>query len=110
MDARCLRFLAIGVLLLGLLSGCAASVASKGDLGGLPTAEHPEYMAHPLRVIALGFHFAGNVGQYLVMEPGYFLLAPIPEAVGLSLEERRYLDQRKEAWRSYFAGERPFVQ
>jgi hypothetical protein len=30
--------------------------------------------------------------------------------VGLSLEERRYLDQRQEAWRQYLAGERPAVQ
>jgi hypothetical protein len=110
MDTRCLRILAIGVLLLGLLSGCAATAASRADLGGLPNADHPEYMVHPLRVVGLGFYFVGNLGQYLVLEPGYFLLAPIPEAVGLSLEERRYLAQRKEAWSGYLAGERPYMQ
>jgi hypothetical protein len=37
-------------------------------------------------------------------------MAPVPQAFGLSLEERRYLEQREEAWRLYFAGERPLVQ
>jgi hypothetical protein len=99
-----------GVILASLLSGCAATVASQEDLGGLPRADHPEYMAHPLRLIALGLHGVGNLTQYAVVEPFYLFLAPVPELVGLSLEERRYLDQRKEAWRQYLAGERPAVQ
>jgi hypothetical protein len=107
---RSLRILAVGVILGSLLSGCAATVASQEDLGGLPRADHPEYMIHPLRMVALGFNFVGNFTQYMVAEPFYFFLAPVPELVGLSLEERRYLDQRKEAWRQYLAGERPAVQ
>jgi len=110
MMTRSLRILAIGVVLVSLLGGCAATAASREDLGGLPTADHPEYLAHPLRMITLGFHFVGNFTQYVAVEPFYFLLAPVPELVGLSLEERRYLDQRKEAWRQYLAGERPAVQ
>ena len=109
MKTRCLRFLAIGVMLLGVLSGCATT-ASRGDLVGLPNAGNPEYMAHPLRVVALPVHFVGNLLQYMVVEPISFLLAPVPEAVGLSLEEQRYIEQRQEAWRQYFAGERRMVQ
>ena len=110
MRKRCLGMLAIGVLLVSVLAGCTTTAASREDLGGLPRAEYPEYMAHPLRMISLGFHFAGNIAQYTAAEPFYFLLAPVPELVGLSLEERRYLEERKEAWRGYFAGERPAVQ
>ncbi len=33
-----------------------------------------------------------------------------PEAVGLSLDERGYLQNRQEAWRQWLAGERPAVQ
>jgi len=110
MMTRSLRILAVGVILVSLLSGCAATVASQEDLGGLPRADHPEYMIHPLRMIALSFNFVGNLTQYMAVEPFYFFLAPMPELVGLSLEERRYLDQRQEAWRQYLAGERPAVQ
>ncbi len=110
MRKRCLGMLAIGVLLVSVLAGCTTTAASREDLGGLPRAEYPEYMAHPLRVIALAFHSTGNVLQYSLAEPFYFLISPVPEFVGLSLEERRYLDERKEAWRGYFAGERPAVQ
>lgn len=110
MKTRWLGTLAIGLLLVGVLAGCTTTIASREDLGGLPRADSPEYMMHPLRLIALGFHVAGNVAQYTVAEPFYVLLAPVPELVGLSLEERRYIEQRKEAWRGYLAGERPAVQ
>ena len=110
MMTRSLRILAVGVILVSLLSGCAATVASQEDLGGLPRADHPEYMIHPLRLIALGINSFGYFTQYVIVEPLYFFLAPVPELVGLSLEERRYLDQRQEAWRQYLAGERPAVQ
>jgi len=109
METRCLRFLAVGVVLLGVLSGCATT-AGRDDLLGLPNAANPEYQAHPFRVIALPVHFVGNLVQYLVVEPISFFLAPVPEAVGLSLEEQRYIEQRQEAWRQYFAGERRMVQ
>lgn len=110
METRFLRILAIGLVLGGLLAGCATT-ASRQDLGGVPTAENPDYVAHPLRMISLGIHFAGNVAQYVAVEPFYFLLnATGPQAVGLSLEERRYLEQRQEAWRQYLAGERGLLQ
>jgi hypothetical protein len=111
MMTPCLRVLAIGVLLVGLLAGCATSAANREDLGGLVRAENPEYFAHPLRVIGLGFHAVGNVAQYTVVEPFYFLFAaPVPEFVGLSLEERRYLAERQEAWGQYWSGERPAIR
>jgi hypothetical protein len=109
METRSLRFLAIGLLLAGLLAGCAMT-AGREDLGGLPNAEQPDYMVHPLRLIALPLTLAGNILQYTLEEPAYFLLLPVPEAVGLSLEEQRYLAQRQEAWRQYFAAERKLVQ
>jgi hypothetical protein len=110
MRTRWLGMLAIGVLLVGALAGCSATAASREDLGGLPNVDHPEYMTHPLRLIALGAQVIGNVTQYAMVEPFYFLLSPTPEVTGLSLEERRYLDQRKEAWRQYFSGKRPVIQ
>jgi hypothetical protein len=110
MKTRWLGTLAISLLLVGMLAGCTTTAASREDLGGLPRADSPEYMAHPLRLMALGFNFAGSVAQYTAVEPFYFLLAPVPEAVGLSLEERRYIEQRREPWRGYLAGERPAMQ
>lgn len=109
METRCLRILAVGLLTVGLLAGCATT-AMRQDLGGLVKAENPEYLAHPLRIILLGVNFAGNIAQYMAIEPFYFALSPVPEAVGLSLEERRYIEQREEAWRQYFTGQRPLVQ
>ncbi len=112
MRKRCLGILAIGVLLMSVLAGCTTTVASREDLGGLPRAEYPEYMTHPLRVIALPSHAVGSVAQYTLAEPIYFLLSlgPVPEFVGLSLEERRYIEDRKEAWRGYFARKPPAEQ
>ena len=109
MDTRYLRILVVGLLAVGLLSGCATTVGRQ-DFGGFPNAEHPEYLAHPFRMIALGVHFGGNILQYAFVEPFYFLLTPVPEAVGLSLDERGYLENRQEAWRQWLAGERPAVQ
>ena len=106
MKRRSLRVLAIGALVVGLLAGCATQAANREDLGGLVRGENPEYFMHPLRVIGLVFHAGGNSVQYGLMEPAYFLLAaPVPEFVGLSLEERRYLAERQEAWRTYLAAE-----
>lgn len=106
MKTRCLRVLAIGVLSVGLLAGCASQAANREDLGGMVRGDNPEYFMHPLRLIAQGAHMAGNIVQYGMMEPGYFFLAaPLPEFVGLSLEERRYLAERQEAWGKYLAGE-----
>ena len=109
-ECRRLGTLAVALLLVGVLAGCTTPAASREDLGGLPRAEYPEYMWHPLRLIALGLHAAGNVAQYTAAEPFYFLLAPTPEFVGLSLEERRYLEERHEAWRGYWEGEGPALQ
>jgi len=106
---RSLRFLAITILLAGVLAGCA-TMTSRTELGGLPNADHPEYMVHPLRLIALPFHAVGTIMRYAVVEPFYFALSPTPDFVGLSMEERRQIDQRGEAWSKYFAGERPLVQ
>ena len=110
MKTRGLGILVVGILLVGLLAGCTTTAASRVDLGGLPNADHPEYMTHPLRLISAGLNVVGNVMQYTLVEPTFFVLAPVPELVGLSLEERRYLEQRREAWRQYLAGERPAVQ
>lgn len=103
MKTRCLRVLTIGALLVGLLAGCATPAANREDLGGLVRGDNPEYFLHPLRVIALGFNAAGYGIQYGVVEPVYFLLlpGPVPEIVGLSLEERRYLEGRRDAWTSW---------
>jgi hypothetical protein len=109
MTTRRLRILMVGMLCVGLLAGCATT-ANREDSGGLVRAENPEYLGHPLRIIALGFNAVGNVLQYGALEPFYFLLAPLPEFYGLSVEEQRYLHQRQEAWRQYLAGERPAVQ
>lgn len=109
METRFLRILATGLVLVGLLAGCATT-ASRLEVSGLPTSEHSDYLAHPLRMISLGFYFAGNVTQYVAVEPFFFLMNTGPEVVGLSLEERRYLEQRQEAWRQYLSGERGPVE
>lgn len=109
MKTRSLRVLAIGVLVVGLLAGCATPAANREDLGGLVRGDNPEYFSHPLRVIALGFNAVGYGFQYGLVEPLYMLLLPTPvsEVVGLSLEERRYLAEREEAWRTYKMVEEP---
>lgn len=104
MGRRAVQFVLMGVLV--VLAGCATT---RVEQSGLPNAEHPEYLANPFRLVALPLHLAGNALQYGVVEPLYFLLAPVPEAVGLSLEEQRYLAERQEAWRQWLAGERPAV-
>ncbi len=109
MNAPFLRTLAIGVLLASLLVGCATPVVRQ-DTMGVPNAENPEYLGHPLRMLALGVNLGGNLIQYGLVEPFYFALTPVPEAVGLSLEERAYLAEREKAWRQYWTGERPAVR
>ncbi len=98
------RILAIGLLFV-VLSGCATT--SQVSLEGVPNAEHPEYLGHPFRVVALPLHAVGNLLQYGVVEPIYFALLPIHDVVGLSVEEQRYLEQRKEAWGQTLRRERP---
>ena len=110
MQKRWLGTLGISLLLAGLLAGCTTMAASREDLGGLPRADTPEYMMHPLRLLSLGANMVGSIAQYAVAEPIYFGLSPVPEFAGLSLEERRYLEEREEAWRGYFSGERPAIQ
>ena len=111
MRKRCLGMLAIGLLLASVLVGCTTTAASRENVG-LPTVENPEYMMHPLRLIALPSNAVGNVAQYILADPLYFLLSlgPTPEFVGLSLEERAYIAQRKEAWRETFTHKRPVEQ
>jgi hypothetical protein len=106
MRTRILAILMAGLLGIGLLSGCATT--TREDLGGMVRGENSEYFAHPLRIVALGTHLGGNILQYGVMEPVYLLIvAPIPDAWGLTLEERRYWETRHEEWAKYLAGERP---
>lgn len=109
MRTRCVQVLAIGLLVVGLLAGCATPAANREDLGGLVRGDNPEYFMHPLRVIGLGFYAAGYGIQYGLVEPAYMLLLPLPSAeiVGLSLEERRYLVERQEAWATYKMSEEP---
>jgi len=101
MRTRLAAVLAV-LTLAGALAGCASS-AARYDYSGLPTAQNPEYLAHPFRLVALAGHAAGNVLQYGVIEPFYFLLTPIPDVVGLSPEEQRYLAMEKEAYRATFS-------
>ena len=96
MRMRCGRALMVGLLVAGLLSACAATVAQ--NTGGLSTAENPEYLAHPFRLVALGLYFTGNVLRYAVVEPFYFAMNTVPDAVGLEPDEQQYLKDRQEAW------------
>jgi hypothetical protein len=91
----------IGLVLSGLLSGCATTISRQdtgGLSGGISTAENPEYLAHPFRLIALPLYATGNILRYGVVEPFYFLMNTMPDFVGLSLEEREYLQERQDAW------------
>jgi hypothetical protein len=87
----------VGLVLVGLLTGCATTVARQDNIG-LPTAENPEYLGHPFRLVALPLHFVGNIVRYGLIEPLYFAMNTMPDAVGLSLEEQRYLQERQETW------------
>jgi hypothetical protein len=87
----------VGLVLVALLTGCATTVARQDGVG-LPTAENPEYLGHPFRLVALPLHFVGNALRYGLIEPFYFAMNTMPDAVGLSLEEQRYLQERQEAW------------
>lgn len=91
------RALVVGLLLAGLLGGCATTVVRQ-DSAGLPTAENPEYLAHPFRLVALPLHAAGNLLRYGIVEPFYFLMNTMPDVVGLSLEEQEYLRERQDSW------------
>lgn len=106
MTTRVLAILMVSLLGIGLLGGCATT--TREDLGGMVRGENPEYFSHPLRILALGTHLTGNILQYGVMEPAYLLIVnPVPDAWGLTLEERRYWETRQEEWGKYLAGERP---
>jgi len=97
MRTRCGRAVMVGLVLVGLLTGCATTVARQDGVG-LPTAENPEYLGHPFRLIALPAHLIGNILRYGLIEPFYFAMNTMPDAVGLSLEEQRYLQERQETW------------
>jgi hypothetical protein len=107
MRVRIVCSLLIGLFVLGAFGGCATRTISSD---GLPNAQNPEYFGHPFRLLALPMDFAGNVIQYALVEPFYFLMNAAPQAVGLSLEEQRYLSQRQEEWRKFLEGERPLVE
>ncbi len=91
------RTVVIGLLLVGILGGCA-TVGTPNEEAGLPNEQNPEYMAHPFRLIALPTHFAFSWVQYGFLEPFYFGLNLAPNAFGLSLQEQQYIKQREEAW------------
>jgi hypothetical protein len=91
------RTLAVALVLGVLLTGCASTVASQYSIG-LPNAQNPEYLAHPFRLAALGAHMAGNAIQLGIVEPFYFFMNRIPDAVGLSLDEQRLIEQRQADW------------
>jgi hypothetical protein len=89
--------LLIGLAVAVLLGGCATTMARQEPMG-VSTAENPEYLAHPFRLAALGFHLAGNILQYAVIEPFYFVMNTIPDAVGLEPAEQQYIEARRQAW------------
>jgi hypothetical protein len=93
--------LLVGLLLVTLLSGCATTVVRQ-DTVGLPTEENPEYLAHPVRLLALPLHATGNILRYGLVEPFYFVMNTMPDFVGLSLEERRYLQDRQDTWARWY--------
>lgn len=97
MRTHSVQVLVIALALTVLLTGCATTVARQ-DAVGMPNAQNPEYLAHPFRLAALPATVAGYVVQYVALEPFYFLMSGIPDAVGLSLDEQRYLEERKAAW------------
>lgn len=105
MRTRCGCALMIGLVLAGVLSGCATTI-SRQDTDGLSTgismSENPEYLGHPFRLVALPLYAAGNILRYGVVEPFYFLMNLTPDFVGLSLDEREYLQERQDAWKGLY--------
>jgi hypothetical protein len=97
MRTRCGRALLIGLAVAVLLGGCATTTARQESMG-ISTAENPEYLAHPFRLTALGLYLAGNILQYAVIEPFYFVMNTIPDAVGLEADEQQYIEARRQAW------------
>lgn len=97
MRTRCGQVLVIAIALAVLLTGCSSTLARQ-DTIGMPNAQNPEYLANPFRLMALPGTLAGYTLQFLVVEPFYFVMNAMPDAVGLSLEEQRYLEERKAAW------------
>ena len=104
MWTRCGRTLVLGLVLFGLLAGCAT--VSRQDYVTLPNAENPEYLVHPFRLIALPTHLLANALQYAIVEPFYFAMNAMPNAVGLSLQEQQYITQRREEWQRDFESQR----
>jgi hypothetical protein len=103
MWTRCGRTLVLGLVLFGLLAGCATM--AKEDYTTLPNSENPEYLVHPFRLIALPTYLLGNLFQYAIVEPFYFEMNAMPSAVGLSLQERQYIAQRQDAWQRSSEGQ-----
>ena len=101
MRTRCGRALVVGLLLAGLLSGCATTVVRQENVG-LPTAGNPEYLAHPFRLVALALHATGNILRYGLVEPLYFAMNTMPDFVGLSLEEQQHLRERQDTWGRWY--------
>jgi len=101
MRSRAATILAMGAMLVAL-TGCASSPA-RYEYSGLPSAENPEYLAHPFRLVALAGYAVGSALQYGVVEPLYLAVAPTPDAVGLSAEEQRYLAREKQAYGALFS-------
>jgi hypothetical protein len=91
----------VALVLAGLVSGCATTVARQ-ETQGVSIAEQPEFLAHPFRLVALPLHAAGNVARYGLVEPFYFLMNLTPDFVGLSLEERQYIQERQDAWARWY--------
>jgi len=89
------------LLLAGLLSGCATTVVRQENVG-LPTAENPEYLAHPFRLVALALHATGNILRYGLVEPLFFAMNTMPDFVGLSLEEQQHLRERQDTWGRWY--------
>ena len=106
MRTRCGCAFMVCLVLSVLLSGCATTISSQDTRGlsnGVSPAENPEYLAHPFRLVALGMHATGNILRYSVVEPLYFLMNTMPDFVGLSLDEREYIQQRQDAWAHAYA-------
>jgi len=101
MRTGCGHALVVGLLLAGLLSGCATTVGRQESVG-LPTAENPEYLGHPFRLVALPLHATGNILRYGLVEPFYFLMNTMPDFVGLSLEEQQHLRDRQDTWAHWY--------